>query len=231
MQRNPHILDPELVYTWQPLAIPGGAAFPAVVETTEAVMIPQTGIRQPLLIHPTDLHPNIGVPILHGEFENRTAWLSGEEAETDTQEGIYRITNSSSSAFTTSVRPMDLPQVHVEVEVQQVTGSTSGVACRWQDDSSYYAFVLRQGKPEILRVQEGVEIALASAEVVLDEDWHQIGANCDGSLLTMYVDGVAVLQAADLTYNSGYFGLVVGPGGSSEFRRSDRLSARQRAGE
>jgi hypothetical protein len=88
MQRNPHILDPELVYVWQPLAIPGGAAFPAAIETAEAVMIPQTGSQQPLLIHPTDLHPNMGVPILHGEFENHTAWLSGDEAETDIQEGF-----------------------------------------------------------------------------------------------------------------------------------------------
>jgi LysM repeat protein len=220
MQRNPHILDPELVYVWQPLAIPGGAAFPAAIETAETVVIPETGSQQPLLIHPTDLHPNMGVPILHGEFENRTSWLSGDEAETETQEGIYRITNSSSSAFATSVRPIDLPQVHVEVEVQAVTGSTSGVACRWQDDSRYYAFVLRQGKPEILRVQEGGEVALASVEVDLEnEDWYQIGANCDGSLLTMYVNGVAMLQAADLTYASGYFGLVSGPGGASEFRR------------
>jgi LysM repeat protein len=218
MQRNPHILDPELVYVWQPLAIPGGAAFPAAIETAEAVMIPQTGSQPPLLIHPTDLHPNMGVPILHGEFENRTAWLSGDEAETEVQEGIYRIVNSSSSAFTASVRPIDLPQVHVEVDIHPLEGSTSGVVCRWQDESSYYAFVLRDGKPEILLVQEGVETVLASAAVDLDEDWHQIGANCDGSLLTMYVDGVAVLQAADLTYNSGYFGLLVGPGGAAEFR-------------
>jgi LysM repeat protein len=219
MERNPHILDPQLVFTWQPLAIPGGGDFRTDVETTDRVLIPQTGGRQPLLIHPTDLHPNMGVPILHGEFENRAAWLSGDEAETETQEGIYRITNSSSGAFTTSVRPIDLPQVHVEAGIHQLKGRMSGVVCRWQDDSSYYAFVLRDGKPVILMVQEGVETALATAEVDLEnEDWHQIGANCDGSLLTMYVDGVAVLQAADLSYTSGYFGLVVGPGGAAEFR-------------
>jgi LysM repeat protein len=223
MERNPHILDPDLVYTWQPLAIPGGAAFAAVVEPPELDLIPQTG-PQVVFLHPPDLHPNVSVPFLHGEFENADAWLLDESLEAEIADDAYRLTNESEELFAAAVRPFDLPFVHVEVEGRLTSGGGEqfyGAVCRWQDPNNYYAFGSDgHGNLFIWRMQNGLMNTLSQAEISVDPgQGYQIGANCYGSLLTLYVDGVAVAQAIDPALSSGYFGVFVGPENEAEFRQ------------
>jgi LysM repeat protein len=221
MERNPHILDPELVYLWQPLAIPGGQAFPAALAPDTAAIIPQTGLDT-VFYHPPDLHPNVALPFLHGDFEDETAWQVEPDLTAGHDDGIYRLDNDA-EIFTASLRPFDLPFVHIEVDTRRAAGSTSGaygVVCGWQDEGNYHAFVIdADGFPAILRVQNGTAQTLAQAQVQFDPGaWNQIGANCYGSLLTFYMEGVAVLQIIDPTLTGGHFGLALGPGVQAEFR-------------
>jgi LysM repeat protein len=215
MQRNPHILDPDLVFGGQRLAIPAGAATPQVDETA---LIPETGI-QPQFIHPPDLHPNVAVPILHGEFDDADSWFTdaGEEVQVSYEDDVFRIINDSNQHYASSVRPFDLPLVHVEVNARPVGARQDGqwgLTCRWQNSNNFYAFLLdRDGIPSILKMQNGTATVLAEGEIAFEPtDWAEIGANCYGPLLTMYLNGAAVLQTLDAGFSDGYFGLITGPG-------------------
>jgi LysM repeat protein len=223
MERNPQILDPDLVYGGQMLAIPAGAA---VLEDVETEVIPQTGAPAQI-IHPPDLHPNVSVPIFHGEFEDEDAWLGGpdEPDQMEYEDGEFQMTQSSSQSFFSRVRPFDLPLVHVEVEIQHGGGAEAGfygVVCRWQDADNFYAFVIGDGRPRILRIQNGTVNELVQSRIEVERsEWNRVGANCYGPLLTMYLNGAAVVQTNDPIFESGYPGIVVGtgeePGTSARF--------------
>jgi LysM repeat protein len=221
MQRNPHILNPDLVYVWHPLAIPGGEAFPAALTPDSEAIIPQTGLDT-VFYHPPDLHPNVALPFLHGEFQDEAAWQVEPGLLAGYEDGIYNL-ESDTDRFAASLRPFDLPFVHIEIDARLAAGSANGaygVVCGWRDPGNYHAFVLdADGFPAILRIQNGTTETLAQAQVQFGPGaWHQIGANCYGSLLTLYIDGVAVVQTIDPAMNGGHFGLAVGPGVVAEFR-------------
>jgi LysM repeat protein len=213
MQRNPHILDPALVFGGQRLTIPAAAVSP--VEEEDEEFIPQTGIQAPLF-QPPDLHPNVSVPILHGEFGDENAWITGPDAELhiEFEDGILRVRNNRADHNATRVRPFDLPLVHVEVDAQSSAGGDGqwGVVCRWQDAQNYYAFALGfDGTPMIVKMQNGTATVMAEGELHYDTgEWNQIGANCYGPALTLYLNGTAVLQTIDLAFSSGYIGIFVG---------------------
>jgi LysM repeat protein len=212
MQRNPHILNPALVFGGQRLTIPAGAVAP--VEQEDEALIPQTGIQAPLF-HPPDLHPNVSVPILHGEFGNENAWLTSADAELqlEYEDGVLRVTNDRADHHATRVRPFDLPLVHVEVDARHAAGDQGqwGVVCRWQDAQNYYAFALGfDGTPMIIKMQNGTATVMAEGELQYDTgEWNQIGANCYGPALTLYLNGTAVLQTIDPAFSSGYIGIFV----------------------
>jgi hypothetical protein len=104
--------------------------------------------------------------------------------------------------------------VHVEVDARHAAGDQGqwGVVCRWQDPQNYYAFALGfDGTPMIIKLQNGTATVMAEGELQYDtSEWNQIGANCYGPALTLYLNGTAVLQTIDPTFSSGYIGIFVG---------------------
>jgi hypothetical protein len=101
--------------------------------------------------------------------------------------------------------------------VQTVTDDADdgGLVLRFQGNGDYYLLAIRDDSRfsyanyEIYRVVDGEFINIAGP---VDRQFVQgvhktIGFEADGSWLRAYVDGVLVLQARDVAYTSGGFGL------------------------
>ncbi|MBG0564996.1 pectate lyase family protein [Actinoplanes aureus] len=89
---------------------------------------------------------------------------------------------------------------------------TAGIAARAQSTSQYYALVLTgSGTAQLQRVSGGTATALGTAAVGgTTGAWRVLALRAQGSTLTGYVDGTAVLQATDSAFGSGRIGLVTG---------------------
>ena len=112
--------------------------------------------------------------------------------------------------------------VSVEADVNQGAGPVDalvGVSCRYQDGVGGYTFEFAKNGTY------GIYVYLQSNPNVLDEatlDPNTIDQNgpthiqgiCDGSTLTLVLNGVALMQVVDKTYTSGGAGIIVRTGDS-----------------
>ncbi|GGN13917.1 pectate lyase [Actinoplanes campanulatus] len=98
----------------------------------------------------------------------------------------------------------------VRARVKQIgAGTSAGVAARAQSTSQYYTLVIAGGAAQLQRVSGGTATTLATAVVGGSAGtWRTLALDVRGSALTGYVDGAAVVRAADTTFVRGRIGLV-----------------------
>lgn len=145
-----------------------------------------------------------------------------------TREG-FRIFNNFFQSQVSSVRgfPSD---IYIEVEAVRTGGpggSYYGAVCRWQDLQNYYALVaFGDNRSGIARIVDGEAEFLEMGELTEDQfdrrGVNRIGGFCDGSTLTLLVNGETILQVEDTTFSEGAAGMVAGtigtPGVDVTFR-------------
>jgi hypothetical protein len=100
-------------------------------------------------------------------------------------------------------------QASVKPTLFDGSGEYVAVVARAQDASDYYALVLRDAnKAEIRRISGGSTKVLASVSFHVDTDTaYTVRLSAQGSSLTGYVNGSAVVSASDSTFAAGKAGL------------------------
>lgn len=112
----------------------------------------------------------------------------------------------------------------IEVDIQQTAGPTDGeigVACRPNDSGGFYAFEFNQdGQYGIYKSTNWNSTALAEGTLdpntISTASITHIEGICQGSNLTLLLNGQALLQAQDSDYTQGGLGLIVTAGNSGD---------------
>ncbi|MFZ5909038.1 MAG: hypothetical protein ACOYYU_03375 [Chloroflexota bacterium] len=151
---------------------------------------------------------------------------SDSEGLTDYDNGAYRI-RVDATEYTYWANPSQeaLPaDVRVEVDATKAGGPDAndfGVICRYREEEStadFYQFVVTSDG------YAGIVLVIANDQTVLSQDAllqpydvinqgeasNHITAECIGSTLTLYVNGVQVDSVTDTTLTSGDVGLIAG---------------------
>ena len=120
------------------------------------------------------------------------------------------------------VRALD---VRLEVDVIKLGGPNDndfGMICRYQDRDNFYAFLASSdGYAGILKVQNGSYQILTGPQMKFSENIRQgealnhLRADCNGSTLTLQVNGHPFLSAEDADFKAGEIGLLAGTGEKS----------------
>jgi LysM repeat protein len=201
LNRNPHIQDARLIFPGQRLAVP---APPDEVIIDPDIVIPDTGA----ITFRDEFHPP------------RTWFVTDEDNFTiDYINGTYRIINDFTNAYVSSIRTFDHEDVHVETHARYRSGPQTtyfGPVCRWQDVNNYYAFTINaQGSFGIVRIVDGEVTFLARGtqdqndnRVNVGQLTNRIGGSCVGDVLTLFVNGHALLQVQDDTFGDGNVGVM-----------------------
>jgi LysM repeat protein len=201
LNRNPHIQDARLIFPGQRLAVP---APPDEVIIDPDIVIPDTGA----ITFRDEFHPP------------RTWFVTDEDNFTiDYINGTYRIINDFTNAYVSSIRTFDHEDVHVETHARYRSGPQTtyfGPVCRWQDVNNYYAFTINaQGSFGIVRIVDGEVTFLARGtqdqndnRVNVGQLTNRIGGSCVGDVLTLFVNGHALLQVQDDTFEDGNVGVM-----------------------
>jgi LysM repeat protein len=197
LDRNPHVVDSRFIIPGMRLAVPD--------------------VEEDPTVQPPELIPDTGRLAFSDDFSTPGLWYSeinpNFRIEYVGQE--YRLLNSFAHSHVSSIRSFNIPDVHSEVDANQVGGPESGyygVICRWQDINNFYAAVISgNGSTGIVRIQNGVATFLNEGTADFDPvGWNRVGANCVGNTLTLFVNGESVLQAQDNTFSDGFIGVMVG---------------------
>ena len=114
--------------------------------------------------------------------------------------------------------------VSIEVDVEQTGGpsdSEIGVACRPTDSGGFYSFQFNlNGEYGIYKSTDWNSEPLAKGTLdpntLSDNTVNHLEGICDGSNLTLLLNGKALLQAQDSDYTKGGVGLVVTAGSSGD---------------
>jgi hypothetical protein len=161
------------------------------------------------------------VLVFEDDFSTRTGW------HTETRPGFemfyqasgYRIRNRNTQANVSSIRTFDHYDIRVEAGAAMVSGPTGayyGVICRWQNVHNLYAFVIgSEGYHAIIKIQNRELSFLKEGRMVNGVIQPLGGINritgiCEGSSLALDVNGHRLLETEDITFGSGYVGLLVG---------------------
>lgn len=199
IQRNPHVVNPSLIFPGQRVVIPD--------------------------IDPTPPDPPPAPPedvILEDDFSIVGLWFTAEDANfwIRYQDDGYRIFNNFFNSYVNSVRSFNYSDIHVEVDAHRVSGPKNGyygVICRWQDVDNFYAMAVgSEGFLTIARVQNGFVNFLATGQAEEDQintgagAVNRIGGSCVDDTLTLFVNGEPLLQVEDQVYTSGFVGVMTG---------------------
>lgn len=167
-----------------------------------------------------------GITVFEDDFSNdQSGWPNTQIAEHDALgislydgSGGYQMTPLDDATYGILPAPRQAKSGDVEIEtaVFLYTGvgkGTAGVVCRHQDNGNFYAFMVSGGHGyTILKVANGQGETLASGRFdgampnIADV---RLQAVCDGSNLSLSIDGVAVAQASDRAFSNGRSALIV----------------------
>jgi hypothetical protein len=108
----------------------------------------------------------------------------------------------------------------IRVDATRIGGpedNDMGIICRFKNEDNYYAFLISSdGYGGIVKVKDGqyhllTGEALAYIEAVkTDSETNAIGADCIGSKLALFVNGLLVAFAEDSDFMTGEVGLIAG---------------------
>jgi hypothetical protein len=207
--RTPQGITPE------PTNIPitTGATAPAPTPTNTAVPTPTLSLVP-------QATPTMEI-IFQDNFHATQGWYTYESDRYRMEyvSGKYHIHNNLLTAAVNSVRKQIHDDIYLEVEAARVSGPPNGyfgLVCRFQDDNNYYAMVIgSDGSYGIIRMMGGSSQFISPpprpTEVIRGGfSVNRIGGSCINDRITLYVNGVKVVEVVDDMYTSGFIGLVVG---------------------
>jgi len=174
---------------------------------------------------PTAKNPP-GKVLFEDDFsDTASGWenISGEPGFVGYEDGAYRM-RLKVPFYTSWVTPDKVfNAVSIEVDATQTGGpdkSVYGVVCRAQDDKNFYVFVVSAagyygiGKvvdgqgPSMLGTSAPDQLNASDAIKKMDELNH-IRADCNGNVLTLFINGKQVSSVQDDAITSGDVGLLV----------------------
>lgn len=111
--------------------------------------------------------------------------------------------------------------VRVEVQATKQAGGTDnndfGLICRYQDESNFYFFIISSdGYFGIGKVKDGAQELIGNDNMMPSDAINQgdavnqIRADCNGTILTLYVNGQEVDSQIDSDFTAGNVGLIAG---------------------
>jgi hypothetical protein len=139
---------------------------------------------------------------------------------TDYENGIYRILVNTDNTDVWANPGLNFNDTVVEVEAAKVGGPDDndfGIICRYEDTSNFYFFIISSdGFYGIGKVIDGEQV-LFGEDVLLPDDNIKMGnvtndirADCVGSTLTLYTNGIELASFQDSDFRSGDVGLIAG---------------------
>ena len=145
----------------------------------------------------------------------KTGWNVGEYdggAVGYTDDGTYFVISNGNSTMEWGAAGQDFSDATIAVDATQISASDNnnngyGVMCRVQDDG--YGYLLRISGDGYASIYLVTEEFTALSEwtqvdaVIQGDSTNHLEATCDGSTLSLVVNGVSVATAEDDTYASG----------------------------
>jgi hypothetical protein len=142
------------------------------------------------------------------------------EGMTDYEGDRYRIVVDAPNADYWANPGLGFTDVVIDVDAGKVSGPDDndfGILCRYQNTENFYFLIISSdGYYGIGKVQNGEQRLLEPShmyhsEVILTgESPNHITAECNGSRLTLSVNGELIAEANDTTFLDGDIGLIVG---------------------
>jgi hypothetical protein len=157
--------------------------------------------------------------LYNDDFSEMRGWFVADSGRyfLDYVDGAYRIYVKNASNPVWSVRSVTYDDVRLEVDAVQQAGPTDGyfgLVCRLVDSDNYYMLVASfNGDLAIARVQDKKLIYLnytSQTPPRLRLLGNRLRADCVDRTLSLYLDGVKVIEATDDQFGSGYTGLAAG---------------------
>jgi hypothetical protein len=124
--------------------------------------------------------------------------------------------------YVTWSRPNDEDYENVHVEITAINNNTDsetafGIVCLQQSEdwSFYYLAMTPGGQYAIIKATDGQDDEILTNDgewdysdaIPVDAASYQIGADCSGGTLILYVDGKQIASVNDSSYSSGHIGL------------------------
>jgi hypothetical protein len=138
----------------------------------------------------------------------------------DYLDGVYRILVNEPNVDIWSKPGLNVSDVRIEVDAFKVGGDRDnrfGVICRAVDDDSFYTFIISSdGYYGIGMINDnvyqliGMDALQPSDAIQLGSAMNHVRADCVGTTLTLYVNGVQLAQVQDASFTGGDVGLIAG---------------------
>lgn len=152
----------------------------------------------------------------------RSGWDTSQ-SEIDLKEyspyGFWIVINST-NVKSWSRPHLNFADVSISVNATKVTGPDNnlfGVICRYQDEDNYYSFLIgSDGYYGITKTKDGYEQIIGRSAMDFSYDIQQgnteneIMADCVMSNLTLYVNGIKLIDVVDEELAYGDVGIIVG---------------------
>ncbi len=183
---------------------------------------------EPLAVVSTSPPSNQGL-LLNDDFSDpNSGWDRADETDyfSDYYNGAYRITVKTDMSDSWANPDSNVfKDVSIEVDTTKIGGPDDndfGVICRYQGaDQFYYAIISSDGYYGITKVTPASSDLIGATELLPSDAINQGDASnrlrfdCNGDMLTLYVNGQQVDQQTDSEYTSGNVGLIAGTYGTA----------------
>jgi hypothetical protein len=148
--------------------------------------------------------------------------LSASDGVTDYSDGAYRIFSATSDYYMWATPGRDFPNdVRIEVDVAKKDGPNEdvfGVLCRYRDEKNFYILMISaDGQAGIAKRSAAGDLVMLSGESLQPDPAIRLGlatnhlrADCSGTSLALYVNGVLTATATDSEFSGGDAGLWLG---------------------
>jgi hypothetical protein len=219
-----------------PTSPPPPPTIPPLPSPTTAPPTPTTAPPTPTTAPPPTDTPSVEPPPSDGEIlfqddfsDSTSGWdtYSDEDGSTVYANGKYQISVFTTSFFYWANPYRNFTDVIVEVQVEKTTTNDDvqmGIVCRHQDVENWYVLVISgDGYAAIRKRYQGGELGYI-AEWVNAPSVNQgtainnLRAECVGNRLTLYANGVKVVETFDGDISTGDVGLLAGT-----FENADNL--------
>lgn len=146
--------------------------------------------------------------------------VSVEQGVTDYADGSYRILVNAANTDVWANPNLSFSDVQIEVDATKVGGDDNndyGLICRYQDSQNFYFFYISSDGYYAIGKMAGGEQQLIGTDSMPTSDaikegnvTNRLRADCNGSTLSLYINGTFVASQEDSTYTSGDVGLIAG---------------------
>ena len=157
-----------------------------------------------------------------GFSDSSSGWdrIRTNEGMTDYEADRYRIVVNASNADYWSNPGLNFRDLVIDVDTGKIGGPDDndfGLLCRYQDVANFYFLIISSdGYFGIGKVVNGEQRLLDppqmyfSESIITGEGPNHITAICQGSQLSLYVNGDLLAEAEDYSFREGDIGFIVG---------------------